>query len=500
MTIQAPSQGSDPHPLIGKRLGKYDLQELLDQGGMGAIYRATHFETGEAVAIKMVGEAFAHDARFLARFEHEARMGASCQHDNIVSVLDVATEDRIAYMVMPYYSGGSLAAHIAGNPGGMPLDEVVCLIGQIGAALDYLHGRSIIHRDLKPGNVLLDGDGNAHIGDLGIARTMWASERHPQDVGTPEYRAPEVTAGSKTSPASDYYALGAIACELLTGRDFKGDACLALDHIDLPEAARNAVHRMLHPTPAGRYGSALAFASALANASGITLPCSAGGSTSNGQRPKNDPVTTPVTPPTPHPDTPHKTLLRETPLLQLSREAPARTSGGASHTPPFVPDLVTSDEEIRRAEKAARHPAQDAAQGDPAAVFIQDGASLDELGRMALDDLPPELDFIMPDRLDEAMPHPRIPTPPLPLDEDETPSAAQAPTVSWQRQSGTPAPAVALPPHRRSLRATTTLTLQRIRGLTSSERGLVMAVTLGLVLTLLGMFILVMNTIALMLP
>src|SRR5881398_400198 len=158
------------------------------------------------------------DAVASARFEREAQLARGLATRHVVPILELGESDGFTYLVIPYYSGGSLAQRLRGL-GRLGVDETLDLAGQIGKGLDVLHARGIVHRDVKPSNVLLDGAGTAALTDFGLARGDDSTQltRDGQLVGTAHYLAPELIEGRPASPASDVYALGCLLHECLAG-------------------------------------------------------------------------------------------------------------------------------------------------------------------------------------------------------------------------------------------------------------------------------------------
>ena len=180
---------------------------------------------GRVVAIKMLAERYAADDDFRARFTREALTAASLSHPNVVTIFDVGEPDATPFIVMEYLGGGSLADRL--REGRVPHDTAIAWLDQAAGALDAAHAAGIVHRDVKPGNLLLDDDGEVHVSDFGIAR---AAAHDPLTsagtiLGSSGYMAPEQARGEPATPASDRYALGCVAFELLTGRrPFEADS------------------------------------------------------------------------------------------------------------------------------------------------------------------------------------------------------------------------------------------------------------------------------------
>ncbi len=216
---------------------RYLIDRLLGQGGFAAVYRATDQALGRTVAIKVLHPDFAREEEARALFLHEARTSATLEHPHILGLHDVGTvaqrllievPDRrsrpyeqyypqVCYIVMPYIAGGSLADRLDGTP--LPPPIVLRYLGQIAAALDFAHAQGIVHRDLKPQNLLLRAaDDHLLLADFGIARILSGTRSilYTRAVGTPHYMAPEQFEG-RVATASDRYAFGCIAYQLLTG-------------------------------------------------------------------------------------------------------------------------------------------------------------------------------------------------------------------------------------------------------------------------------------------
>lgn len=273
--------------LAGHRLGQYELHEVIGQGGMATIYRASQPRIDRQVAIKVIAGPYAHHPAFIHRFEDEARACARLQHPHILPVYDVGLEGDQLYLVMAYMPGGTLARRIAAMPNGLPLEEIVCITSQVASALDHAHAQNIIHCDLKPGNILLDGRGNAYLGDFGVAQSAAGKEALPQ--GTYDYMAPEVAGGAQATPASDIYSLGAVIFEMLAGtHPFEAHSREALldahadwvtpdvrqRRADLSSGVQVVLGQALNPDPAARPLHATSLAQALMRACGFTgLPC-----------------------------------------------------------------------------------------------------------------------------------------------------------------------------------------------------------------------------------
>jgi eukaryotic-like serine/threonine-protein kinase len=273
-------------PLIGAQLDEYRLDELLGQGGMASVYRATDQRLGRTVAVKVISAPFQADDAYIRRFEREARAIASLNHPHLITLFRYGEANGLLYMAMRFIEGYDLGAvmHSYRQDGAfVEWHEVARLAAEIGGALDYAHTHGVIHRDIKPGNIMIAQDGSAVVVDFGLA-LLQAVGTYGEIFGSPHYIAPEQAVSSANAvPASDQYALGVILYEMLTNqRPFDGPSPLdvSLQHIeqapppprdlrpDLPGSAEEALLRALSKSPEARFSSCTAFAEALGLAFG----------------------------------------------------------------------------------------------------------------------------------------------------------------------------------------------------------------------------------------
>jgi eukaryotic-like serine/threonine-protein kinase len=257
---------------------------------MGEIYRATDSVLGRAVAIKVLAERYAKDESVRKRFTREALAAARLSgQPNIVMIYDVGEHAERSYIVMEYLSGGSLE-DVLQREGAQAPQRAFAWLEEAAAALDAAHRNGVVHRDVKPGNLLLDRDGHVHVADFGVASAagMDSLTATGTVVGTAGYLSPEQAQGERATPASDRYALGVVAYELLTGeRPFASDNATAeaaahvhapvpsvCDQSTLPCELDPVFERALAKNPARRFGSCAEFVAALraalANAAGST--------------------------------------------------------------------------------------------------------------------------------------------------------------------------------------------------------------------------------------
>ncbi len=230
---------------IGKRLdGRYEIHELIGQGGMAYVYRAYDRIENRWVAIKILREELSDNSDFLRRFRNESKAIAVLSHPNIVKVYDVSFGDRIQYIVMEYVDGITLKQYIE-QQGEIKWREALYFTVQILQALQHAHERGIIHRDIKPQNIMLLEDGSIKVMDFGIARFTQAETQTMTDkaIGSVHYIAPEQARGGHINDKADIYSVGVMLYEMLTGQ--------------LPFVADNAVsvaimQMQAEPTPPTR--------------------------------------------------------------------------------------------------------------------------------------------------------------------------------------------------------------------------------------------------------
>ncbi|WP_212830693.1 protein kinase [Catellatospora sp. TT07R-123] len=271
----------DPGMTLG---GRYELAALIARGGMGEVWAADDTVLGRRVAVKVLLPNLAADPGFSARFRAEARAMAALSHPGIVEIYDYGQADGIAYLVMQFVEGESLSALVR-RGGALERGYALRLMAQAARAIHAAHRQGIVHRDVKPANLLLRADGRLALTDFGIARIVAGDRLTATDEiqGTASYLAPEQVTGEDVGPATDVYALGVVAYELLTGkRPFTGDSPLsvALQHVHddppplppgIPALARTLVERALAKEPADRWPTAAAFADA-AESAAATAP------------------------------------------------------------------------------------------------------------------------------------------------------------------------------------------------------------------------------------
>jgi serine/threonine-protein kinase len=205
-------------------IGRYSIDRLLGQGGMGIVYLAQDPQFGRQVVIKTLPVHLATDDQFRTRFEREARVIAALEHISIVPVYDFGEDDAQLYLVMRYMSGGSLADRLSEEP--WSPNQSLEILERLAPALDYAHNQGVIHRDLKPDNILFDQHANPFLSDFGIAKLTEVSTLITQGlIGTPTYMSPEqFQMGVQVDARSDVYSLAAMTYRLLTGRILFGQA------------------------------------------------------------------------------------------------------------------------------------------------------------------------------------------------------------------------------------------------------------------------------------
>jgi tRNA A-37 threonylcarbamoyl transferase component Bud32 len=267
-------------------LSAYQELKLIARGGMAEIYRATSPTTGKPVAIKILPATLATDDQFRRRFLREAEIVSGLHHDNIVRIIDFGDENGAYYIVMEYLSGPDLS-NLLKQEKRIALPEVVIMLREIGAALDYAHGRGLVHRDIKPSNVMMDsssGSSRAVLTDFGIAKITDAHTRITMTgvLGTFDYIAPEqIQASAEVDSRADLYALGVMTYQMLTGHlpfERPNTGALLLAHIsapppdarelvhDLPRHISYALQRAMSKKPKDRYATAQEFVTALESA------------------------------------------------------------------------------------------------------------------------------------------------------------------------------------------------------------------------------------------
>jgi tetratricopeptide (TPR) repeat protein len=207
-----PSAGPEDAPALA---GRYRVIRRLGHGGMASVVLAEDERLGRLVAVKRLHTDSPSDA--LARFRREARIGASLNHPNVVSIFDSTTDGDSLLIVMEYVDGESLKDRL--QAGQLPPDEAVEVLGQMAAALDHAHRSGVIHRDVKPSNVLIGNDGVAKLADLGIATAIDATRITSANdiIGTLSYIAPERLENVPDDDSADVYSLAAVAFEALSG-------------------------------------------------------------------------------------------------------------------------------------------------------------------------------------------------------------------------------------------------------------------------------------------
>jgi serine/threonine protein kinase len=235
----------------------------IGHGGMGDILVATDSVLERQVVIKLLAERFAEDESIRQRFTREALAAARLSGaSNIVTIFDVGETDAgRPFIVMEYLPGGSLDARLRRGP--IPPDQALEWLEQSARALDAAHSEGIVHRDVKPGNLLLDAGDNVHVADFGVARATGLDSLTVAGtvLGTAGYLSPEQARGESAGPASDLYALGVVAFELLTGeRPFQREttAAEAAAHVNEPVPSIHERNPSLPPALDRTFGRALA--------------------------------------------------------------------------------------------------------------------------------------------------------------------------------------------------------------------------------------------------
>ena len=269
----------DPRPNLPPR---YRDAEHVAHGGMGGVYRATDTQLGRDVAIKVLSERYADDESIRERFKREALAAARLSASpNTVTIFDVGEWEGRPYIVMELLEGGTLENRIRAEGAQDPADAVRWL-EEAAQALDAAHAAGVVHRDVKPGNLLLDGRGEVRVGDFGVASAVGLDSMTMTGtvLGTAGYLSPEQAKGQRATPASDRYALGVVAFELLTGsRPYVSDSptAEAAAHVhapipypsrfgDVPPEVDPVLQRALAKDPGDRFSTAGEFVAALRDA------------------------------------------------------------------------------------------------------------------------------------------------------------------------------------------------------------------------------------------
>ena len=251
---------------------RYEILEILGEGGMAFVYKARDMQLERFVAIKTLKPTYVNQETFVDRFKREAKTAANLNHPNIVQIFDWGIEEE-PYFVMEYIEGNTLTSIIAKNRT-ISLSDVLFIGAQVSSGLYAAHQKGLVHRDIKPGNIMITPDGKVKVTDFGIV----SLQNEESDItktgsilGTASYISPEQAQGKPVSIESDLYSLGTVLYELITGRaPFSGDSPIstATKHLtekpekpslyrrDLPKGVESAILRLLEKASYDRFKSA----------------------------------------------------------------------------------------------------------------------------------------------------------------------------------------------------------------------------------------------------
>jgi serine/threonine protein kinase/tetratricopeptide (TPR) repeat protein len=256
-----------PGTVLGRR---YEIQQILGEGGMGAVYRARDREVNRTVALKVIRPELTGNSAILDRFRQELVLSHQVTHKNVVRIYDMGDADGVKFITMEYIEGQDLRSLIAQKKVFQP-EEAVEMMRQVCRALEAAHAVGVIHRDLKPQNIMRDKQGRVVVMDFGLARLLDSHGGMTQTgaiVGTMEYMSPEQGLGKPLDERSDLFAVGLIFYELLTGKmPYKADSALASlvkrtheraapvseESASIPHALSDIVGKCLEPKVQDRY-------------------------------------------------------------------------------------------------------------------------------------------------------------------------------------------------------------------------------------------------------
>ncbi len=269
---------------IGKTLKeRYQIEELLGQGGMSAVYRATDPNLRRVVAVKIIHPHLSRSPDFMRRFEEEAAAVARMRHSNIIQVYDFDHDNNTYYIVFEYIPGETLQAwleRLNSSNRLLPIADAIRIAASIAEALEFAHQQGLIHRDVKPANVIVNVKGEPILMDFGIAKIVGGTQHTATGavIGTARYMSPEQIKGERVDARTDLYSLGITLFEMLSGRPpFESDSVMTMMmmHVqdpvpnplelrsDLPAAVIEVIYRALAKEPAERYATAAEMATAL---------------------------------------------------------------------------------------------------------------------------------------------------------------------------------------------------------------------------------------------
>jgi serine/threonine-protein kinase len=232
-TIEGYSEDRTMHleeKITNPTLGRYEVLQELGRGAMGTVYLGKDPKINRDVAIKTLKYAQMNEKElreFKEQFFREAEAAGTLSHPNIMTIYDIGEEHDMAYIAMELLKGMDLTEYTQkGNllsPG-----KVLRIVSAVAEALDYAHANGVVHRDIKPGNIMLLEDGGVKVADFGIATFMASAEKADETediIGTPNYMSPEQISGNKVDGRSDFFSLGCVMYELLSGeKPFKAES------------------------------------------------------------------------------------------------------------------------------------------------------------------------------------------------------------------------------------------------------------------------------------